>query len=161
MSKPWKVKMGQELTAINGEPLRMGGDFGLDPRTSSIIVRDVLAAVSMPAETVKALNDKMNSVLGKPLTLYEAVSTALLSPYEDEKNLGGSERAKRQILALRLYRTGMAKLNEDDVKYIVPLVEKFYRGSLIAPQVEALLRGREFKTGLVEGDEADEPAAAS
>lgn len=157
MSKAIKIKMGQELVALNGEALRLGGSFGLDGRTIAVVVEEVLNKSQLPSDEVKRLSERLNEVAGKPLCLAEVVCSALLGAYEDEKTLSGSERAKRIELAMRLNRTGMAKVSDSDVKFIMPLIEKCYRGSLLSPQVEALLQGKPFTLGLQEGDEQDEP----
>lgn len=156
-----KIKMGRALHALNGEELRLDGSFGMDARTVAVMVSEVIGKAGLAQDDINKLADRLNVVAGRPLILAEAVCTALLGAYEDEKTLPGSERSKRIAMALRLNRTGMAKISDADIKVIMPLVEKCYRGSLVAPQVEALLRGQPFTTGLVDGDEVDEPAAVT
>ena len=153
-----KINFGQKLVAMNGEPLRIS-QYGLDPRTVTVLVQEVLNKCEMPTEHLIKMNKQMDKVLGKELTLSEAVVTALLFSYEDEKTLPGSTRLSRLTLARRCNKLGMVKISEADVKQITPLIERYYLGSLISPQIETLLQGKEFT--LFEDDEEDPPAPAA
>lgn len=159
MSKPWKVKMGQMLKLQNGEPMRVS--VLCDPNTTMILMRDVIGKVELPATKRDEFAAALEKAMGAPLMLYEAVTNALHGIYEDEKTLSGAEREKRSQYARRLYRKGMAKIDEADTKYIMDLVEKCYRGSLVSTQVEKLLRNQPVVLVLEEGDELDEPTAVT
>ena len=156
-----KIKMGQELKGLNGEPLRLGGPAGLDARTLNAVISEVINKADLPQAQRDTVLKLLEELAGKPILLCNAVCDALMGAYEDERSLPGSERSKRIALALRLNRTGMAKISDADVKYIVPLVEKTYRGSLVSPQVDALLQGKDFKAGLADGDEEDDALASA
>ena len=56
--------------------------------------------------------------------------------------------------ARKCNRLGMVKISDADIKVLMPLIEKYYRGALVSPQVEVLLKGKQFL--LVEEDEPDE-----
>lgn len=158
MTETVKVKMGQTLFAINGEPLRFGGQFGADPRTTAIFVAEVFKKADLGDEANKKFDAKLAEVISAPITLAEICCTALLAAYDDEKTLASAEKIKRQQLAVRINREGMVKIGKVDRETILPMVNKHYLGSLIYPQVESMLNGEAVKLGLAEGDEPDDPA---
>lgn len=161
MSKPTKVNFGQNIVYMNGEPLRLGGTYGCDQRTVAVFVQEIINKSELPTESVIKINKRMDEVLGKPLTLSETVVTALHGIYEDEKVLVGSERQRRMDYARKCNRLGMVKISEADIKYLMPLIEKYYRGALVSPQVEVLLKGEQFLLVEEEEDEDDEDLEVS
>jgi len=152
-----KIDFGQKLVLLSGETLRLSNPaYGLDSRTVAVIVGDVLNKSELPTDAIIRVSKKIEEVLGKELTLSEAVVTALVSVYAGEEALSGSERIKRMDLARRCNKLGMVKIADSDIKFIMPLVEKKYPGALVSPQIETLLQGKSFS--LVTEDEPDDPA---
>ena len=138
-----KVDFGTVLIELNGEPLRIGYDM----RTLlmvQFVLQEVLAdRVDTMTEIVQAINKKMPIA-----TLWDVVSVAVLSAFDNEKDLVPSEKFKRLDLARRFNRKGKLLVTDSQAKELEPLVNKRWPGSLIAPQCEILLRGEEFKTTL-------------
>ena len=149
-----KINFGQKLVALNGTPLRLGQY--MDSRLIAVLVQEILNKCEMPMEHLNKMQKRLEEVAGKELTLSEAVVTALLFSYEDEKTLAGSTRIARLTLARRCNKLGMVKISEADVKQITPLTEKYYLGSLISPQIETLLQGKSFSLSMEDEEEEDE-----
>lgn len=77
---------------------------------------------------------------GKPVTLSTICSSALLAPYEDEKNLDGGEKVKRFKLASQVYDGGEQEITVEDAALLKKLVAKAYT-PLIVGRAYALLEG--------------------
>jgi hypothetical protein len=74
---------------------------------------------------------------GLPMTLGDAVSSALVSPFKDESP-SGQEKVKRWALALRVHAAKDIELTADDITMIKNLVAKAF-GPLIVGQVWEIL----------------------
>lgn len=77
---------------------------------------------------------------GKPITLSTICSSALLMPYEDEKNLSGDEKVKRFKLASQVYDSGEQEITIEDASLLKKLIAKAYT-PLIVGRAYALLEG--------------------
>ena len=151
MNETVKVLMGRVLVNMQGEPMRMGADAATVNLIMSAIDKAQLSDIPR-----RALGDALNKALPPELTLVEVVCTSLLAAFEDEKQLAATTRVTRNTLAQRLNRTGRCKVSRADRDMILPLVEKCYAGSLVYPQAEVLLQGKEWTSVRQDGDEPDE-----
>ncbi len=150
-----KINFGQALVNLDGTAMKRSTI--LDGRLLGAIA-GALGDCGFSSEVNQKISEKFKDMGIKDLTLTESVVSALMHPFEDEKNLSGSDRLKRLDMARRCNRTGMVKISDVDIKVIMPLVEKFFMGPLVSPQVECLLQGKPFLT--FEEDEVDEMSAA-
>lgn len=155
MSKPVKIDLAQKLVYLNGTPLRLG-QYGLDTRTVAVIVQEVINKSELPTDALVRVNKKLDEVAGKELTLCETVLGALMAIHDDEKTLSGKDRADRIEYARRFNKLGKVKVSEGDVKFLMPLVEKYYRGPLVSTQAEDLLKGKEFVLTTTEEEDGEE-----
>lgn len=159
MSKEYvKRDLGQPIMdVLTKEPMRLVAMLHQDTVTAvvSLLVENLSAEHREPV--LKVVNEKVK----KPLTMSEVIVTALLSPYEDEKTLEGSEQIARFDLARRCNKLGMVKLNSADISKINTLVKKKYQGSMIAPTVQYLLEGKKVELTLDDEDDSSEEQSTS
>lgn len=149
-----KIDFSQKLVLLSGEPLRLSNpSYGLDARTTAVIVQEVFNKSELPTDVILRVSKRLDEVIGKELTLSEAVVTALTFAFAGEETLAGSERIKRLDMARRCNKLGMVKISDSDIKFIMPLVEKKYPGPLVSTQIETLLQGKKF---LLVEEEPDE-----
>jgi hypothetical protein len=74
---------------------------------------------------VVAYDDKPVSEGGKPMTLGIAAVNALQSVFEDERNLGGDEKMKRFLLAMKIHGASLPlDVTTDEAALIKKLVAK-------------------------------------
>jgi hypothetical protein len=77
----------------------------------------------------------------KDLTLKSVSVEALLATFNDEQSLSGEEKAKRYLLATRIYANDELDLTVEEVAKIKQLVGKGY-GPLIVGQAWEMLEGK-------------------
>ena len=86
-------------------------------------------------------NQPIKSLQGeaiKDLTLKVVSTEALLAPFDDERSLGGEEKAKRYLLATRVYANDELDLTVEEVAKIKQLIGKGY-GVLVVGQAWDML----------------------
>ena len=93
-------------------------------------------------QELKTLDDQPIISESKGVTLKSAAVNALLAIYPDEQNLSGEEKAKRYVLATRIYANSGDKpdLSLEDIVLIKKLIGKAY-GPLIVGQSFQILEG--------------------
>lgn len=74
----------------------------------------------------------------KDFTLAMAASTALLTPFPEEHNLSGDEKAKRFRLALRISDGGAHELTIEEVAQIKLLIAKSFAPLIVGRAYEIL-----------------------
>ena len=80
----------------------------------------------------------------KDLTLKTVSVEALLATFSDEQSLSGEEKAKRYLLATRIYANDELDLTVEEIAKIKQLIGKGY-GPLVVGQAWEILEGREVK----------------
>ena len=81
----------------------------------------------------------------KDLTLKTVSVEALLATFSDEQSLSGEEKAKRYLLATRIYANPEdIDLTVEEISKIKQLIGKGY-GPLVVGQAWEILEGREVK----------------
>lgn len=152
-----KIDFSQQLLQLNGKPIRK--DVLCHPQTVAMMQVAIDEALKDQPESRRTLIATINTRFGEGLTLQEVVCDALTSAYTDERGqserISGVDRTKRVQLAIECNKKGVVKIGEEQIKFIMPLVEKRFLDSLISVQVETLLRGEPFAL-TVEEEEEDE-----
>ena len=77
----------------------------------------------------------------KDLTLKSISVEALLATFDDERSLSGEEKAKRYLLATRIYANDELDLTVEEVAKIKQLIGKGY-GALVVGQAWEMLEGK-------------------
>ena len=157
MTAAKKIDFSQPLLQLNGQPIRR--DVLCHPPTIAEVQAVINTALKEMSDARKTLIAGINEKFGEPLTLQEVVCDALTSAYANDagrpEHISGIERTKRVQMAIRCNKRGMVKIGEDDIKFVMPLIEKRFLDSLISVQVETLLRGEVFA---LTADDDDAPA---
>jgi len=73
-----------------------------------------------------------------PITLAQLCSAALLTSFQDEPGLAGTEKFARYNLAAKVYGGGSADIAVEDIAKIKLCVGKFYAASVVGPVFNAL-----------------------
>ena len=93
-------------------------------------------------------NQPIKNITGeeiKDLTLKSVSVEALLATFSDEQSLLGEEKAKRYVLATRIYANSEElDLTVEEIAKIKQLIGKGY-GPLVVGQAWEILEGREVK----------------
>ena len=93
-------------------------------------------------------NQPIKNITGediKDLTLKTVSVEALLATFDDERSLSGEEKAKRYLLATRIYANPEdIDLTVEEIAKIKQLIGKGY-GPLVVGQAWEILEGREVK----------------
>ena len=92
-------------------------------------------------ETMKDLDGKAIIGDGRDLTLKQIACNALSLIFNDEQNLSGEEKAKRGLLAMRIYANTEIDLTVEEVALIKKLIGKAY-GPLIVAQAWEILENQ-------------------
>ncbi len=154
-----KIDFSQQLLQLNGQPIRK--DTLCHPQTAMMVQAIINEALSDQTDAKAKLIGAINKHFGEGLTLQEVVCDALTSAYTDAsgrpEQTTGVERTKRVQLAIRCNKRGKVKIEENDIKSIIPLVEKKFLDSLISVEVETLLRGEPFALSSEEEAEEEVP----
>ena len=141
-----KIDFAQPLLQLNGQPIRR--DVLCHPQTIGMVQAVINNALADMQDARKALFLAINERFGEGLTLQEVVCDALTAAYTDDRGqperISGIDRTKRVTMAIRCNKRGMVKIGDDDIKFIMPIIEKRFLDSLISVQVETLLRGEAF-----------------
>lgn len=96
------------------------------------------------SQALKALNGEdmkmMNpdGSVGGVLKLSEVCSNALLSGYEDEKNLSAEEKVKRFKLAHKVFEAGEIELASEEATLIRKVVNKKYPTMIVGQVYEVI-----------------------
>jgi hypothetical protein len=69
--------------------------------------------------------EPMKDPAGKVVTIGSLVETALMLPYDDERNLAGEEKVHRAVLAMRIH-AGPVELTAEDIALCKKTVGKAY-----------------------------------
>ena len=77
----------------------------------------------------------------KDLTLKVVSTEALLATFDDERALSGEEKAKRYLLATRVYANEELDLTVEEIAKLKQLIGKGY-GPLIVGQAWEMLEGK-------------------
>lgn len=144
-----KRDLSAQLIDFDGESIRMQSFMQTDVFNYFVAQVSAKLANEARAEFGKALNDATT----KPITLSRAITMALGSAYEDEKDLDGATRIRRFDLARRCNKEGMVKLSNSQITEINTMLRKRFPGSLIPPQAELLLAGKELNMTIEDDDE--------
>lgn len=92
-------------------------------------------------ETMKDLDGKAIKGEGGELTLKSICCNALTVIFQDEQGLSGEEKAKRGLLAMRIYANTEIDLTVEEVALIKKLIGKAY-GPLIVAQAWNMLESQ-------------------
>jgi hypothetical protein len=106
-----------------------------------LLIALLLASPAVAADFTKPLLDlegKPILAANIPLTLGEAVATALLANYADEQNLSGEEKVKRFLLAVKVHNATELGLTSDEITLIKKLVAKAF-APLVVGRIWAIL----------------------
>lgn len=76
----------------------------------------------------------------KPFQLKTVAINALMSTFEDEKNLSGEDKLSRYVLSCKIRSGGECDLTVDEISIIKKLIGKAY-GTLIVGQTWPMLEG--------------------
>ena len=74
----------------------------------------------------------------KPLTLQRVSINALMTPMDDEKNLGGEDKFARYKLASRINATSVVEVTAEEIAMLKKLIGKVYAPIIVGPAFEAL-----------------------
>lgn len=129
-----KLDFTKKLEDLDGKTIRLGG-------TQEVVDVVNRAIADLPPEARAKAAENLNELFGKELTIGSACVMALLSPYDDEKKLGDSERIQRFELARRLNKATEQEFNTTERDLLKKLVGKKFTSNLIAPTIWEMLEG--------------------
>lgn len=158
MSHPKKIVMGQPLYNRDGQPMHrsaLGHNETVNMMTAQI------NSLHLGSDINTQITKGLEKIGVTPLGLGEAICSALDAPKINPQTgqpitLDFAEKQKRGRYITKCYRPGKAKIEDDDITYLMPIVAEFYTSSSLVVQIEALLRGNSFKAGIAEGSEDPE-----
>lgn len=91
------------------------------------------------ATTIKNLDGKPLKEGDKEVTIGSLAVNALLTPYDDERNLSGEDKVKRFKLAQRIHgATGEIEIQSEEISLLKSLIAKAYT-PLIVGQAYVML----------------------